>query len=209
MPVVAGLSREAARPRPVSVGLKLFNAMFDEGFQVEMLRLVNERCGDDGRPDFVVYANRLFDPEREFEGRRGVAYGGPDLSARNLRVLARLRALEQTGEMPLCSFPFSATGDICSGAMAAEYLLRGASTFQMHTFFQLPNDQYRMSRGSRAGGALHELYFNPERGFLACLLRLRRPLGWPEAGNIRRMADFCAAPANRPWADPEPATLPA
>ena len=60
----------------------LFNAMFDEGFQVEMLRLVNERCGDDGRPDFVIYANRLFDPEREFEGKRGVAYGGPDLSAR-------------------------------------------------------------------------------------------------------------------------------
>jgi len=119
MSAVTRLIREAARPRPVTVGLKLFNAMFDEGFQVEMLRLVNERCGDDGRPDFVVYANRLFDPEREFEGKRGVAYGGPDLSARNLRVLARLRVLEQAGELPLCTFPFSATGDIGSGAMAA------------------------------------------------------------------------------------------
>ena len=209
MSSVTRLIREAARPRPVSVGLKLFNAMFDEGFQLEMLRLVNESCGDDGRPDFVVYANRLFDPEREFEGKRGVAYGGPDLSARNLRVLARLRALEQGGELPLCSFPFSATGDINSGRMAAEYLLRGASTFQMHTFFQLPNDQYRMSRGSRTERALHELYFNPERGFLACVLRLRRALGWPEAWDVKRMADFCADPANRLWAEPEPAAAPA
>ncbi len=207
MSAVTRLIREAARPRPVSVGLKLFNAMFDEGFQVEMLRLVNERCGDDGRPDFVIYANRLFDPEREFEGRRGVAYGGPDLSARNLRVLARLRAMEQGGEIPLCTFPFSATGDIGSGAMAAEYLLRGASTFQMHTFFQLPSDQYRMSGGSRTERALHELYFNPERGFLTCLLRLRCALDWPEAWDVKRMADFCADPANRLWAEPEPATL--
>ncbi|HEX8151068.1 MAG TPA: hypothetical protein VF591_28045 [Pyrinomonadaceae bacterium] len=199
--------REAARPRPLSVGLKLFNAMFDEGFQIEMLRLVNERCGADGRPDFIVYANRLFDPEREFEGKRGVAYGGPDLSARNLRALGRLRALEQRGEVPRCPFPVSATGDIGSGRMAAEYLLRGASTFQMHTFFQLPNDQYRMGRGGRTERALHELYFNPERGLLACLLRLRRALDWPEGWNVRRMADFCADPANRLWAAAEPANV--
>ncbi|HEX6184198.1 MAG TPA: hypothetical protein VFZ44_10000, partial [Pyrinomonadaceae bacterium] len=207
MSAVTRLIREAARPRPVTVGLKLFNAMFDEDFQVEMLRLVNERCGDVGRPDFVVYANRLFDPARAFEGKRGVAYGGPDLSARNLRVLARLRALEQRGEVPRCAFPMSATGDIGSGRMAAEYLLRGASTFQMHTFFQLPNDQYRMSRGSRTERALHELYFNPERGLLACVLRLRRALGWPEDWNVRRMADFCADPVNGLWAASEPAAV--
>lgn len=207
MSSVTRLIREAARPRPVSVGLKLFNAMFDEGFQIEMLRLVNERSGDDGRPDFVVYANRLFDPEREFEGKRGVAYGGPDLSARNLRVLARLRALEQRGEIPRCSFPTSATGDIGSGRMAAEHLLRGASTFQMHTFFQLPNDQYRMSGGSRTERALHELYFNPERGFLACVLRLRRALDWPEDWDVKRMADFCADPASWLWAAPAPARV--
>jgi hypothetical protein len=207
MSSVTRLMREAARPRPVSVGLKLFNAMFDEGFQIDMLRLVNERCGADGRPDFIVYANRLFDPGREFEGKRGVAYGGPDLSARNLRVLARLRALEQRGEVPLCPFPVSATGDIGSGRMAAEYLLRGASTFQMHTFFQLPNDQYRMNRGSRTERALHELYFNPGRGLLACLLRLRRVLDWPEGWNVKRMADFCADPANGLWAAAEPAAV--
>ncbi|HEV2863195.1 MAG TPA: hypothetical protein VGX48_19435 [Pyrinomonadaceae bacterium] len=207
MSSVTRFIREAARPRPVSVGLKLFNAMFDEGFQIEMLRLVSERCGADGRPDFIVYANRLFDPEREFEGKRGVAYGGPDLSARNLRVMARLRALEQRGEVPPCAFPTSATGDIGSGRAATEYLLRGASTFQMHTFFQLPNDQYRMKGGSRTERALHELCFNPERGFLACVLRLRRALDWPEGWDVKRMADFCADPANGLWAAAEPAGL--
>ena len=49
-----------------------------------MLRAVNEQCLGDSVPDFIVYANRLFDPNREFDGERGVAYGGPDLSARNL-----------------------------------------------------------------------------------------------------------------------------
>ena len=199
MSSVTRLMREAAAPRPASVGLKLFNAMFDEGFQIDMLRLVNERCGAEGRPDFIVYANRLFDPELEFEGKRGVAYGGPDLSARNLRVLARLRGLEQRGEIPHCTFPISATGDINSGRMAAEYLLRGASSFQMHTFFQLPNDEYKMSRGSRTERALHELCFNPESGFIACVLRLRRALDWPEGWNVKRMADFCTDPASRLW----------
>lgn len=204
MTAVTGLIRAAAAPRRASIGLKLFNADFGDDFQIEMLRLVNEGCGQGGRPDFVVYANRLFDPDREFEGKRGVAYGGPDLSARNLRVLAHLRALEQRGEVPRCAFPVSATGDISSGWMAAEYLLRGASTFQLHTYFQLPNDEYRMRGGSRTERALHELYFNPERGLVACLLRLRRALGWREDFDVARMAEFCADPVNRLWSAAEP-----
>jgi hypothetical protein len=204
MSEVTRLIREAAGSRPVSVGLKLFNAVFEDGFQIEMLRLINEECGVGGRPDFIIYANRLFNPDREFEGKRGVAYGGPDLSARNLRVLASLRALEQRGEIPRCDFPISATGDIASGRMAAEYLLRGASTFQMHTFFQLPGSEYRMRGGSKTEQALHELYFNPERGLIACLLRLRRALDWPADWNVKRMAEFCADTANRLWAATEP-----
>ena len=209
MTAVTGLIREAAAPRPARIGLKLFNACFEDDFQIEMLRLVNEECGEAGRPDFIVYANRLFNPDREFEGKRGVAYGGPDLSARNLRVLARLRALEQRGEIPRCPFPISATGDIATGRMAAEYLLRGASTFQMHTFFQLPNSEYKMGGGNKTERALHELYFNPGRGLIACLLRLRRALGWPEAWDIKRMAEFCADPANRLWAAEEQSLAPA
>lgn len=207
MSEVTRLIREAAAARPVSVGLKLFNAVFEDGFQIEMLRLINEECGVGGRPDFIIYANRLFDPEREFEGKKGMAYGGPDLSARNLRVLARLRALEQRGEIPRCDFPISATGDIASGGMAAEYLLRGASTFQMHTFFQLPGSEYRMRGGSKTEQALHELYFNPDRGLIACLLRLRRALDWPADWNIKRMAEYCADPANGLWAATEPSLI--
>jgi hypothetical protein len=120
-------------------------------------------------------------------------------------VLALLRGLERHGEIPRCTFPISATGDIGSGRMAAEYLLTGASTFQMHTFFQLPNGEYRMRGGGKTERALHELYFNPERGFIACLLRLRRALDWPADWDVKRMADFCADPANGLWAAAEPA----
>jgi hypothetical protein len=202
---VSGLVRRGGAPRRVSVGLKLFNAVFEDSFQLEMLRAVNERCAGDERPDFLVYANRLFDPHREFDGVRGVAYGGPDLSARNLRVLARLRRLERAGQIEPCRLPLSATGNIESGRTACEYLLRGASSFQLHTYFQLPGSEFRMRRSGKIARALHELYFNPERGLIAWLLHLRRALDWPEGWNVKRMADFCADPANRLWEDHEPA----
>jgi hypothetical protein len=204
---VTGLIRRAAAPRPVSVGLKLFNAVFDEDFQLEMLRAVNEECEGEESPDFLVYANRLFDPEREFDGVRGIAYGGPDLSARNLAVLSRLRALEQSGGTKACGTPLSATGNINSGRAAAEYLLRGASTFQIHTYFQLPSKEYAMRSGGKTARALHELYFNPRTGLVAWLLHLRRAFGWPEDWNVKRMADFCSAPDNRIRAERESALL--
>ena len=199
---VTGLIRRAAAPRPVTVGLKLFNAVFGEDFQLETLRAINEGCPDGEQPDFLVYANRLFDPEREFDGVRGIAYGGPDLSARNLAVLGRLRALEQAGDVKTCRIPLSATGDITSGRTAAEYLLRGACTFQIHTYFQLPSTEYAMRVGGKTARALHELYFNPETGLVAWLLHLRRAFGWPEDWNVKQMADFCAEPANRVWVEP-------
>lgn len=196
---VTGLLRRAAAPRHVSIGLKMLNAVFDDDFQLEMLRAV---CAPGAEaPDFLIYANRLFDPHRLFEGVRGVAYGGPDLSARNLVVLGRLRALEHAGELPVCRTPLSATGDIECGRKAVEYLLRGASSFQMHTLFQLPNSEYRMRTGGKTARALHELLFNPEKGFIAWLLHLRRALDWPAAWNIRQMAEFCLDPAHRLWAE--------
>src|SRR5205085_4547709 len=96
---VSGLMRRTVAPRALCVGLKIFNAVFEDTFQLEMLRAINEHCAGDERPDFLVYANRLFDAGREFDGMRGVAYGGPDLSARNLRVLSELRRLEQAGQI--------------------------------------------------------------------------------------------------------------
>lgn len=202
---VTGLIKRAGGPREVTVGLKLFNALLEDAFQLDMLRAVNEQCEEDDRPDFLVYANRLFDPNREFDGVRGVAYGGPDLSARNLNVLAALRSLEQRGEIQACRIPLSATGNIDSGRTAVEYLLRGACSFQIHTYFQLSSDEYRMRQGGKTARALHELYFHPERGLIAWLLHLRHSLGWPADWNVKQMADFCADPANRLWIDHEPA----
>ena len=45
----------------IQLGLKLFNALFDDDFQLEMLRTIHET-----RPEFFVYGNRLFDPIHSF-----------------------------------------------------------------------------------------------------------------------------------------------
>ena len=197
---VTGLIRRAASPIDIKVGLKVFNAVFDDAFQLEMLRAINERCEAEDVPDFLAYGNRLFDPDRRFDGVSGIAYGGPDLSERNLAVLGRMRTLEQVGQIPICLLPMSATGNIVTGRIAAEYLLRGASSFQVHTYFQLPSSEYKMRTGSKTARALHELYFHPEEGLLAWLLHLRRAFDWPTDWNIKQMAEFCVDPANRVWA---------
>ena len=202
---VTSLIRQGASPSAVKIGLKVFNAILDDAFQLEMLRAINEKCSGEGVPDFLVYANRLFDPDRAFDGVRGIAYGGPDLSARNLNVLAQLRLLEREGSVPRCTLPISATGNIVSGRIAAEYLLRGASSFQIHTFFQLPSGEYTMKTGGKTARALLELYFHPEEGLLAWLLHLRRVFDWPVEWNIEQMAEFCMEPANDVWGEPAPA----
>ena len=241
----------------VRVGMKLFNALFDDGFQLEMLDAIHGAAAD--RPEFFIYANRLFDPHREFDGQRGVAYGGPDLSDRNLRVLDQwlskptrsvsegaalqlrpngadisqprasdhwerrpgsednmpsqaLKGRHQTTEpksvapsglqdfgttsepraMPWAGIstplwgwdrqnvlPWSATGNITTGKMAVEYLRRGATSFQLHTFIQLPAEHYSMKVGNRTQRALHELYFHPQSGFVVWLHHLANQLGLP------------------------------
>lgn len=162
----------------VALGLKLFNAMFDEAFQLEMLRGIHAEDGSGGasRPDFFIYANRLFDPDREFDGKRGIAYGGPDLSDRNLRIMSAFQREIAQGSIarPL---RWSATGNIHSGRMALEYALRGASSFQIHTYFQLPASEYRMKTGTKVQKALCELYFHPEQGFIVWLEHLAAVLG--------------------------------
>ncbi|MGH7200341.1 MAG: hypothetical protein ACREJB_07025 [Planctomycetaceae bacterium] len=165
----------AAAGREATLGMKLFNALFDDEFQLDMLRTIHAE--GDSRPDFFIYGNRLFDPEREFDGHRGIAYGGPDLSDRNLRVMGRFQQeLDMPGFSPL---PWSATGNICSGKMALEYALRGASSFQLHTFFQLPAGQYRMKSGSKTQKALHELHFHPRTGLIVWMHHLAAVLDPP------------------------------
>lgn len=189
---VPGLIHRAA-PGRVTVGLKLFNALFEDSFQLQMLDAVDAALPGDDRADFLVYANRLFDPVRTFEEKTGVAYGGPDLSDRNLAVLeqflsSRLREPGNPGRPPL---PISATGDIHCGRIAAEYLLRGASSFQMHTLFQLPDSEFEMRAGNKTEKALHRLLFHPQDGFLAWVLDLRERLGFSREANVYEMANWC------------------
>lgn len=164
---------ETEASKVIRVGIKVFNAMFDDTFQIEMLRTLLEEAAKGKGADFIVYANRLFDSNREYEGVKGIAYGGPDLSARNLRVLRQLSKLHERGELANW-LPLSGTGNICNGKIAFEYILCGCSTLQIHTFFQLPISCYAKRTGSKIQRALHQLLFEPENGLIAWLLWMRQ-----------------------------------
>ena len=136
----------------VRLSMKLMNARFDDDFQVEMVKAASSA-------DSLVVFNRLFD------SAAGVAYGGPELSDRNLRVLRRLTPGGRPGIPDL-----SGTGDIHSGRMIVDYALRGCSSVQLHTFFQLPLEEYPATDGSRTQRALHALVFEPRDGLIAVML---------------------------------------
>ncbi len=143
----------AAAPRGACLAVKIMNARFDDAFQVEMLEAAAR-----GGADALVVFNRLFD------ARRGVAYGGWDLSDRNLRVLDAYAAAARP--------PLVGTGNICSGRMVLEYARRGCESVELHTFFQLPLREYPATHGSRTARALHALVFHPRDGLVAGLLEL-------------------------------------
>lgn len=179
----------AAAPNAVALGIKLMNARFDDAFQSSMLDAVS---GPDTGVDFVVAFNRLFDLER------GVAFGGPALSRRNLRVLDAYRASPSAAPREL-----SATGDVSSGRRAIEYALRGATSVQLHTFFQLPRSEYRSTAASRSAAAMHELVLHPERGLMAWMLHLAECgtlaprdglLQWVDIADVTRRAPVREAP---------------
>jgi len=154
---VPTLVREVA-PGGVRLGIKLMNAMFEDAFQMRMLEALVRDGGN--APDFLIVFNRLFDTQR------GVAFGGWDLSDRNLRVLDRV--LESGLRLP----PLSATGNICSGKMMVEYALRGCENGQLHTFFQLPRSEYTATGGSRSRLALHTLFLHPTQGLVPWMWHL-------------------------------------
>lgn len=175
----------AAAPLPVRVAVKLMNARFDDGFQLEMMHAAAEA-------DALVCFNRLFD------AHRGVAYGGWDLSDRNLRVLGSpgLRPGSVGSLTPHASAGFpglTGTGNICSGRMVLEYARRGCESVELHTFFQLPLSEYPATQGSRTQRALHALVFAPHDGLIAALLDLEA------RGEIERRNDelhFLDVPAH-------------
>src|SRR5688572_4747820 len=134
----------------VRLAMKLMNARFDDDFQLEM---TNAASGADA----LVVFNRLFD------STQGVAYGGSELSDRNLRVLARPGLVELSG-----------TGNVSSGRTIVEYATRGCSSVQLHTFFQLPLEEYPATHGSRTQRALHSVIFDPRDGLIAVMLERER-----------------------------------
>src|SRR5882762_7437055 len=136
----------------VRLAMKLMNARFDDDFQREMMEAASSAAA-------LVVFNRLFD------SNAGVAFGGSELSNRNLRVLARLTPGASPGIPEL-----SGTGNIHSGRLIVEYALRGCSSVQLHTFFQLPLEEYPATDGSRTQRALHALVFDPRDGLVAVLL---------------------------------------
>jgi hypothetical protein len=185
---VPELIHGAAGEPGVCLGVKLMNARFDLAFQEEMLRVLLDETPRP--PEFVVYANRLFDPEREFEGKKGAAYGGPDLSRRNLAALRRIASASAAGRIRRPIPPVSGTGDILTGKMAVEYGLLGASSCQMHTIFQLPDGEFGALTRNKTAAVLHHLVFHPDSGLLAWLLHLGSeqglPVSWRELPRIGR-----------------------
>src|SRR5947208_9439188 len=136
----------------VRLAMKLMNARFDDAFQVEMVNAASSA-------DALIVFNRLFDAEKR------VAYGGAELSERNLRVLGSLTPGGSPGVVELCG-----TGNIHSGRMIVDYAMRGCSSVQLHTFFQLPLEEFPATDGSRTQRALHALIFAPRDGLIAVML---------------------------------------
>jgi hypothetical protein len=148
----------ASSPIEVRVALKLMNARFEEGFQHEMMQA-------SASADGLVVFNRLFDYTL------GVAYGGTELLERNLRVLAGFSSLpRESGQPPFPSL--CGTGGISSGRDVVSYALCGCEAVQLHTFFQLPLDEYSAHDGSRTQRALHRLFFHPQDGLIAEMWKL-------------------------------------
>jgi hypothetical protein len=160
---VPGEIRRAGDGAPLRLAIKLMNARFDDGFQREMLAAVTEA-------DALVCFNRLWD------AGAGVAFGGWDLSERNLRVL---RAARRDGlRLP----PLVGSGNVCSGRVVLDYARAGCESVELHSFFQLPLAEYPAVAGSRTQRALHALFFHPEDGLVAGMLELER------AGVVHRKA---------------------
>ncbi len=159
----------------VRLGVKVMNALADDAFQVEMLRVLCEQ--EVTKVAYLVVFNRLFDADL------GVAYGGWDLSDRNLRVLDRAR---ETG---LVLPSLSATGNICSGRMMLEYALRGCENGQLHTFFQLPHSEYTADGGPRSARALHTLLLHPSQGLVPWMWHLHEAGAVAEVAEVIRFRD--------------------
>jgi len=163
--------RVTAGSTPVRLALKLMNARFDDAFQLEMLKAA-------GSADALVVFNRLWDPEQS------VAFGGLDLSERNLRVLQAARRAE------IATPPLTGTGNVSSGRLIVDYARLGCESVQLHTFFQLPLSEYPATDGPRPQRALHALLFEPRDGLIAAMLDLEANGSLGRRGGELRFLDL-------------------
>jgi hypothetical protein len=164
--------RVAAGDVPLRLALKLMNARFDDAFQLEMLAAA-------GTADALVCFNRMWDASA------GVAYGGWELSERNLRVL---RGARGTAGPPL-----TGTGNVCSGSVILDYARAGCESVALHTYFQLPLAEYPASEGTRTQRALHALLFHPMDGLVAGMLRLEEAGVLHRTNGELRFLDLCGS----------------
>jgi len=169
---VPGEIRRAAPGAPLRLAIKLMNARFDDSFQQEMLGAVRET-------DALVCFNRLWDADAR------VAYGGWDLSQRNLRVLHSARAAGR--RLP----PLVGTGNVCTGRLVLDYARAGCESVELHTFFQLPLAEYPAGAGSRTQRALHALFFHPTEGLVAGMLELEQSGVVHRRGGELKFLDLC------------------
>ena len=173
---VPGQVRAAAGAMPIRLALKLMNARFDDAFQLAMMQAA-------AAADGLVVFNRLWD------SAQGVAFGGFDLSERNLRVLqaARLGGISTP--------PLTGTGNITTGRLIVDYARLGCQSVQLHSFFQLPLSEYPATEGSRPQRAVHVLLFDPRDGLIACMLDLEADGRLERRGGELRFLDLPAAAA--------------
>jgi hypothetical protein len=168
--------RTAAGPTALRLALKLMNARFDDAFQLEMLAAASGA-------DALVCFNRLWDPSA------GVAYGGWDLSERNLRVLRSVPAEPGPAGSPRPALV--GTGNVCSGRVVLDYARAGCESVALHTFFQLPLSEYPAAEGTRTQRALHALLFHPVDGMVAGMLELEAVGVLHRQGGELRFLDLC------------------
>jgi hypothetical protein len=170
-------------PEGVKCVVKLTNADRGAEYQLEMAQKALEVGGN--KVSGLLIGNRLFDHNGEFEGKKGIAYGGFDLSNANL---ATLDLIKKAG----IDIPLVATGNIHSGKMMCEYAIRGCLSGEMHTFFQLPSNAYRTPvKGlPRQWVALKELMFHPDDGLLAVMLKLERSGLLERRDGVLRFSDM-------------------
>jgi len=75
-----------------------------------------------------------------------------------------------------------------------EYLLRGASSFQIHTYFQLPSSEYKMETGWQDGPGSARTLFPSRAGPDRVAVASTPEFDWPTDWNIKEMAEFCVDP---------------